>query len=44
MNLPLKGYGTVKAVVFEEPDGNMIELMQLPSGTEALAYRQQYTK
>jgi catechol 2,3-dioxygenase-like lactoylglutathione lyase family enzyme len=32
LNLP--GYGATRAVVFEDPDGQMIELIQLPSGDE----------
>ena len=44
LDLPLKGYGTVKAVIFEEPDDIMIELMSLPSATEVLVYRQQRGK
>ena len=32
LNLP--GYGATRAVVFEDPDGQMIELIQLPSANE----------
>jgi hypothetical protein len=30
----LPGYGAMRAVVFEDPDGQMIELIQLPSADE----------
>lgn len=39
MDLELKGYGAIKAVIFEDPDGNLIELIQLPSQEEVRAYR-----
>lgn len=39
LDLELKGYGTIKAVIFEDPDGNMIELIQLPPRGEVRAYR-----
>lgn len=42
LDLPLKGYGTVKAIIFEDPDGVMIELMQLPTQQEVKAYRTQH--
>ena len=32
--LELPGYGATRAVVFEDPDGQMIELIQLPSAEE----------
>jgi len=32
--LELPGYGATQAVIFEDPDGQMIELIQLPSGDE----------
>jgi len=32
--LELPGYGATHAVVFEDPDGQMIELIQLPSADE----------
>lgn len=38
MDLPLKDYGTVKAIIFEDPDGIIIELMQLPTAEEVQAY------
>lgn len=44
LDLPLKGYGTVKAIIFEDPDGIMIELMQLPSASEVQDYRKQHGK
>jgi catechol 2,3-dioxygenase-like lactoylglutathione lyase family enzyme len=31
VDLELKGYGTLKAIIFEDPDGVMIELIQLPA-------------
>lgn len=31
VDLKLKGYGTLKAIIFEDPDGLMIELIQLPA-------------
>ena len=39
MELELKGYGAIEAVIFEDPDGNMIELIQLPSRQTIRAYR-----
>jgi len=39
LDLELKGYGTIKAVIFEDPDSNMIELIQLPSREEVRAHR-----
>jgi catechol 2,3-dioxygenase-like lactoylglutathione lyase family enzyme len=30
----LPGYGSMRAVIFEDPDGQMIELIQLPSAEE----------
>jgi catechol 2,3-dioxygenase-like lactoylglutathione lyase family enzyme len=30
----LPGFGTMKAIIFEDPDGQMIELIQLPSEEE----------
>ena len=39
MDLELKGYGFIKAVIFEDPDGTMIELIQLPARAEVQAYR-----
>lgn len=30
----LPGFGTMRAVVFEDPDGQMIELMELPAADE----------
>jgi len=39
MDLELEGYGVIKAVVFEDPDGNMIELIQLPPREAIRAYR-----
>jgi catechol 2,3-dioxygenase-like lactoylglutathione lyase family enzyme len=39
MDLELKGYGVIKAVIFEDPDGIMIELIQLPTRADVQAYR-----
>ena len=39
-NLPIRGFGFAKAVVFVDPDGVMIELMQLPSPVEVRQYRE----
>lgn len=30
----LPGYGAMRAVIFEDPDGQLIELIQLPSADE----------
>jgi lactoylglutathione lyase len=32
--IELKGYGAIRAVIFEDPDGQLIELVQLPSAEE----------
>lgn len=42
VDLELKGYGTVKAIIFEDPDGVMIELIQLPALTDVKAHRAKY--
>lgn len=39
LELELKGYGRIQAIIFEDPDGNMIELIQLPSREAIRAYR-----
>ncbi|MBV1929604.1 MAG: VOC family protein [Gammaproteobacteria bacterium] len=39
-DLPNSGFGIVKAVVFLDSDGVMIELMQLPSPKEVRQYRE----
>jgi lactoylglutathione lyase len=39
VDLELKGYGTVKAIIFEDPDGVMIELIQLPALETVKAHR-----
>lgn len=36
----LKGYGSMRAIVFEDPDGQMIELIQLPSVEEIRRVRE----
>ena len=38
--LELPGYGATRAVVFEDPDGQMIELIQLPSADEIRRMRE----
>jgi catechol 2,3-dioxygenase-like lactoylglutathione lyase family enzyme len=38
----LKGYGSMRAIVFEDPDGQMIELIQLPSADEVQRVREAY--
>jgi hypothetical protein len=40
--LKLEGYGAIQAVVFEDPDGVMIELIQLPSADEIRRMREAY--
>jgi catechol 2,3-dioxygenase-like lactoylglutathione lyase family enzyme len=32
--IELEGYGAIRAVIFEDPDGQLIELVQLPSADE----------
>lgn len=40
--LSLEGYGSIRALVFEDPDGVMIELIQLPSAEEVRRVRNAY--
>ena len=40
--LPLEGYGPIRAIVFEDPDGVLIELIQLPSADEIRRVREAY--
>jgi catechol 2,3-dioxygenase-like lactoylglutathione lyase family enzyme len=40
--LELKGYGKIKAIIFEDPDGTMIELIELPAPEEVKAYRAEH--
>ncbi|MFM8866988.1 MAG: VOC family protein [Ilumatobacteraceae bacterium] len=35
----LEGYGEIEACIVEDPDGNMIELVRLPSDDEIRAFR-----
>lgn len=42
VDLELKGYGTLKAIIFEDPDGVMIELIQLPALEDVKAHRAKY--
>lgn len=39
LDLELKGYGSIKAIIFEDPDGVMIELIQLPTLGDVKAHR-----
>lgn len=41
--LDLPGYGATRAVVFEDPDGQMIELIQLPSADEIRRAREAHS-
>ncbi|MGH7963023.1 MAG: VOC family protein, partial [Candidatus Binatia bacterium] len=40
--IPIEGYGNIGMVIFEDPDGVMIELVQLPSGDEVQRTRAAY--
>lgn len=40
--MPLKGYGSIQALIFEDPDGVMIELIQLPTAEEVRRVREAY--
>lgn len=40
----LDGYGEIEACIVEDPDGNMIELVRLPSDEEIRAFRAVETK
>lgn len=37
----LRGYGEIEACIVEDPDGNMIELVRLPSDSEVRKFRKQ---
>ncbi len=39
--IDLKGYAPMKAVIFEDPDGNLLELVQLPTRQEYLRLKQE---
>jgi catechol 2,3-dioxygenase-like lactoylglutathione lyase family enzyme len=39
--IDLKGYAPMKAVLFEDPDGNLLELVQLPSKEEYLRIKRE---
>ncbi len=39
--LDLDGYAPMKAVIFEDPDGNLLELVQLPTKDEYLRLKQE---
>ena len=38
-SLEIPEYGETRVIIFEDPDGIMIELMQLPTAEEVRAYR-----
>jgi len=39
--IDIEGYAPMKAVMFEDPDGNLLELVQLPSREEYLRIKQE---
>jgi catechol 2,3-dioxygenase-like lactoylglutathione lyase family enzyme len=39
--IDLEGYAPMKAVIFEDPDGNLLELVQLPTKEEYLRLKQE---
>jgi catechol 2,3-dioxygenase-like lactoylglutathione lyase family enzyme len=39
--LDLEGYAPMKAVIFEDPDGNLLELVQLPTKEEYLRLKKE---
>jgi lactoylglutathione lyase len=39
--IDLEGYAPIKAVIFEDPDGNLLELVQLPSKDEYLRIKKE---
>jgi catechol 2,3-dioxygenase-like lactoylglutathione lyase family enzyme len=39
--IDLDGYAPMKAVIFEDPDGNLLELVQLPTKEEYLRLKQE---
>lgn len=39
VDFELKGYGHARAILLEDPDGVMVELIQLPTAEERKAYR-----
>jgi catechol 2,3-dioxygenase-like lactoylglutathione lyase family enzyme len=40
-DLEIEGYAPIKAVLFEDPDGNLLELVQLPSKEEYLRHKKE---
>ena len=44
MPMNIEGYGDICAIVFEDPDGVMIELLKLPSLEEARRVRREWLK
>lgn len=41
VEIDLDGYAPMKAVIFEDPDGNLLELVQLPTREEYLRLKQE---
>ncbi len=41
VELDLEGYAPMKAVIFEDPDGNLLELVQLPTKEEYLRLKKE---
>ena len=39
--IDLEGYAPMKAVMFEDPDGNLLELVQLPSKEDYLRLKRE---
>ncbi len=39
--MDLEGYAPIKAVIFEDPDGNLLELVQLPTKEDYLRLKQE---
>ncbi len=39
--MDLEGYAPIKAVIFEDPDGNLLELVQLPTKEDYLRLKEQ---
>jgi hypothetical protein len=39
--IDLEGYAPIKAVIFEDPDANLLELVQLPSKDEYLRIKKE---
>jgi len=41
VEMDLQGYAPMKAVIFEDPDANLLELVQLPTKEEYLRIKQE---